>query len=58
MLINALRCLLDFLREATGEADYARYRERAEKQGHVPLTPREFHRARLERKFSGVCRCC
>jgi len=47
-----------YLREVSGENDYARYRARALAQGIAPLSPGEFYVAQLRRKYSRINRCC
>ncbi|MHB8653916.1 MAG: CstA-like transporter-associated (seleno)protein [Terriglobia bacterium] len=47
-----------FLRAATGEDDYARYRARALHQGAPPVTPTAFYLSELQRKYSRPNRCC
>jgi len=47
-----------FLRVATGEDDYARYRARALQQGAPPMTPGAFYLSELQRKYSRPNRCC
>lgn len=45
------------LKDATGESDYARYRSRIGRDEPL-MTPREFYLWRLEKKYSGIHRCC
>ena len=47
-----------YLREVSGENDYARYRTRALAQGTAPLSPGDFYLAQLARKYSRINRCC
>ncbi|MGH8228403.1 MAG: YbdD/YjiX family protein [Steroidobacteraceae bacterium] len=55
-----LRAAWRWLREATGDDAYERYtRHLAAAHPGAPLpTRREFYRAELQRKWSGVNRCC
>jgi uncharacterized short protein YbdD (DUF466 family) len=56
--VRMLRKAWEFLREASGENDYARYAERARKQGGRPMTRQSFYLEQLERKHSRPSRCC
>lgn len=47
-----------YLREVSGENDYARYRARALAQGIAFMSPGEFYLAELRRKYSRMNRCC
>ncbi|HEV2232340.1 MAG TPA: CstA-like transporter-associated (seleno)protein [Terriglobia bacterium] len=53
-----LRAVWHFLRVASGEDDYARYRARALHQGVPPMTPEGFYLSELQRKYSRPNRCC
>jgi uncharacterized short protein YbdD (DUF466 family) len=53
-----LRRLWNYLREVSGENDYARYSERARRLGAPLLTRQEFYLEQLERKHSRPTRCC
>lgn len=57
-LAKALQKFWEFLREASGENDYARYFERARKLGGRPLTRQAFYLAQQEHKYSRPARCC
>jgi uncharacterized short protein YbdD (DUF466 family) len=60
-MIAALRGVLWYLRELTGEADYDRYliRHAREHPGAEPLSRRAFERARTDRTTAGPgSRCC
>jgi uncharacterized short protein YbdD (DUF466 family) len=54
----ALKTLWHYLREASGENDYARHKVRALADGRPPLTPAEFYVARTKHKYSRINRCC
>ena len=54
----ALKTLWQYLREVSGENDYARYKARALADGRPPLTPAEFYVARQKHKYSRINRCC
>ncbi len=47
-----------YLREACGENDYARYQARARAFGVEPLTPQAFYVSQLRHKYSRPNRCC
>ena len=53
-----IRTLWNYLREATGENDYARYRNRARRQHDLLMTPQQFYLWQLTKKYSGIHRCC
>ncbi len=57
-LQKVLRSMWQYLREASGENDYARYRHRALAQGDCPLSQKEFYVWRLSQKYSRINRCC
>ena len=46
-----------WLREVSGDDAYERY-EAARGELEPRLTPGEFYHQRMERKFTGPCRCC
>lgn len=48
----------NYLREVSGENEYARYCRRVERLGGSPLTARTFYLEQLERKNSRPTRCC
>ena len=59
--MRALRAVLWYLRELTGEAAYDRYRERHEREHPAcpPLTRRDFERCRADATPVGPgSRCC
>jgi uncharacterized short protein YbdD (DUF466 family) len=57
---RGLRGLWAFLREASGDDKYERYlaHHGALHADEPPLSRQEFFRRRLDRKWSGVTRCC
>jgi uncharacterized short protein YbdD (DUF466 family) len=57
-LRRALRSLWEFVRDASGENDYARYQASVLGRAKPPLTPRDFYAEKLERKYSRPNRCC
>jgi uncharacterized short protein YbdD (DUF466 family) len=57
-LKKVARGLWQYLREVSGEADYARYRTQALTKGEQPMTPHEFYRKQLQHKYSRPIRCC
>jgi len=58
MIIQLLKSVWSFLREASGENDYQRYCTRAGARGESPLSADDFYLSRLERKYSRPSRCC
>jgi putative selenoprotein len=48
----------NYLREVSGENDYARYCARLKKSGGIPLSARGFYLEQLERKNARPTRCC
>ena len=57
-LRKLLRGLWNYLREVSGENDYARYCEHALKQGGRPITPEAFYISHLRCKYLRANRCC
>jgi len=55
--IFVFSALWRWLREVSGDDAYERY-EATHSDAVSRLSPREFYRQRMERKFSGPCRCC
>ncbi len=55
-----LRALLDSIRALTGDDAYERYlqRHQATHPEQAVLSPAEFYAAEIERRYSGVTRCC
>ena len=58
--MNALKKLWSLLREASGDADYARYSEhlRLHHPDRPRPTPEQFYLDRLKDKYSKPSRCC
>ena len=50
--------LWNYLREVSGEEDYARYRMEAIARGENVMTPRKFYQQQQQRKYSRPNRCC
>jgi uncharacterized short protein YbdD (DUF466 family) len=50
--------LWELLRDACGENDYVRYRTYALGRAQQPMTPGDFYREKLQRKYSRPNRCC
>ena len=57
-LRHLLRTVWEYLREVSGENDYARYRSRALAENAEPMSPGEFYISKLRRKYSRISRCC
>jgi Selenoprotein, putative len=57
-LATMLGKIWEYIREASGENDYARYFARAARQGEEPLSRRAFYLSQLEHKHSRPNRCC
>ena len=57
-LLKFLHILWEYLREASGENDYARYRSRVLALGQTPMTLQAFYHLRWEHKYSRPSRCC
>ena len=55
---NLLRAFWNYLREVSGENDYARYRARVIAEGRDPVSRREFYDQRQREKYSRPNRCC
>ena len=53
-----LQRLWQFLRDATGENDYARYQTFALSHGDPPMTREAFYLSQLQKKYSRPNRCC
>ncbi len=55
-----LQALLDTVRALTGDDAYERYltRHRALHPDLVALSPADFYASEIERRYSGVSRCC
>jgi uncharacterized short protein YbdD (DUF466 family) len=58
-LLKAGRGIRWYLRQATGEAKWDEYLDRARNEGAEPMTRRTFERQRAERKeHTPQSRCC
>ena len=57
-LRQLFRTLWAYLREVSGENDYARYQARARARGERPLSPEAFYLEKLRRNYSRPNRCC
>ncbi len=57
-LQRLIQVFWEYLREATGENDYAHYRARALAGGGCPMSPKEFYVWQLREKYSRINRCC
>jgi hypothetical protein len=57
-LLTFLDALWEYLREASGENDYARYRSHVLALGEEPMTLQAFYLTRWEHKYSRPSRCC
>jgi len=57
-LADKLKGLWNYLREVSGENDYARYRARMIAECCIPMTKREFYEQRQQDKYSRPNRCC
>jgi uncharacterized short protein YbdD (DUF466 family) len=57
---DALRALLDSVRQLTGDDAYERYLSRHQviHPERPALSPAAFYAAEVERRYSGVTRCC
>ena len=58
-LVRAGRGVRWYLREWSGEARWDRYLEHCERQGHAPMTRREYERQRADAvERTPTSRCC
>ena len=57
-VVVALRATWNYLREVSGESDYARYRARPLDAGAPAMNAEEFYLCQLRRKYSRINRCC
>jgi hypothetical protein len=55
---QVVQVVWEYLREVSGENDYARYRTRTTSLGGEPMTPQRFYLSRLQEKYARPCRCC
>lgn len=58
LLVNLLQSFWNYLREVSGEKDYARYCARMAAEGADPVGKREFYELRQQEKYSRPNRCC
>jgi uncharacterized short protein YbdD (DUF466 family) len=58
LVSKLLRAIWNYLREVSGENDYARYRVRVAAEGGNPVSRREFYDQRQQEKYSRPNRCC
>jgi uncharacterized short protein YbdD (DUF466 family) len=58
LVANLLKAFWNYLREVSGENDYARYRSRLAAEGGIPVSRREFYDQRQREKYSRPNRCC
>lgn len=58
LVVNLLKSFWNYLREVSGENDYARYRLRMSAEGRRALSKREFYDQRQREKYSRPNRCC
>ena len=57
-VMKLLERFWNYLREVSGENDYARYCAHVQSSGGQPVSPRAFYLGQLERKTSRPNRCC
>jgi uncharacterized short protein YbdD (DUF466 family) len=57
-VMNLLKAFWNYLRDVSGENDYARYRTRTAAEGVIPVSRREFYDRRQQEKYSRPNRCC
>jgi uncharacterized short protein YbdD (DUF466 family) len=57
-VLNLLKSLWNYLREVSGENDYARYSARMAAEGGHPVSRRVFYESRQQEKYSRPNRCC
>ncbi len=58
LVVSLLKSFWDYLREVSGENDYARYCARMAVEGCHAVTRREFYDHRQQEKYSRPNRCC
>jgi uncharacterized short protein YbdD (DUF466 family) len=58
LVLNLLKTWWTYLREVSGENDYARYCAVVAAKGGNPMTRREFYDQRQQEKYSRPNRCC
>jgi hypothetical protein len=57
-LRSVLQAFRAYVKELSGENDYARYRSRALMKREPPMTAQAFYLWQLRRKYSRISRCC
>ena len=57
-LVYLLKSFWNYLREVSGENDYARYCVQRAAEGSNPVSRREFYEERQQEKYSRPNRCC
>ncbi len=57
-LRNLIKSVWEYLREVSGENDYARYCARVPADRGCPMSPEEFYVWKLRQKYSRISRCC
>ena len=57
-MVNLLKSFWNYLREVSGENDYARYYARMVAEGCAPVSKRKFYELRQQEKYSRPNRCC
>ena len=58
LIASLMKTFWNYLREVSGENDYARYRERMAAEGRSPVAKREFYDQWQREKYSRPNRCC
>lgn len=58
LVANLMRTFWSYLREVSGENDYARYCARMAAESCPPVSRREFYDHRQQEKYSRPNRCC
>ena len=53
-----LAALWQFLRDVSGENDYARHCEYELALGHQTLSPKAYYLRKIHRQYSRINRCC
>lgn len=58
LAMKLFKAFWNYLREVSGENDYARYRKRMSAEGRNAIGEREFYDQRQKEKYSRQNRCC
>lgn len=58
LVVGLLKSFWNYLREASGENDYAHYCARMAAEGGEPVSRREYYASRQQEKYSRPNRCC